>query len=68
MHLLWRLQHGEVFRNHEPRVAIVMIGTNDLGAATCLAEGEAPILQAAAGTADRCSSHSFSHVNRKSHS
>ena len=63
MHQLWRMQHGEVFQTHQPRVAVVMIGTNDLGAASCLGEGEAPILQAAAGTADRsCSLSGYSHI------
>ena len=54
MHQLWRMQHGEIFQKHQPHLAIVMLGTNDLGAASCLGTGEAPILQAAAGTADRC--------------
>ena len=54
MHQLWRMQHGEIFQKHQPHIAVVMIGTNDLGAASCLGKGEAPILQAAAGTADRC--------------
>ena len=54
MHQLWRMHHGEIFQKHQPHIAIVMIGTNDLGAASCLGKGEAPILQAAAGTADRC--------------
>ncbi|DBA83112.1 TPA: platelet-activating factor acetyltransferase activity protein [Trebouxia sp. C0005] len=53
MHQLWRMHHGEIFQKHQPHIAIVMIGTNDLGAASCLGKGEAPILQAAAGTADR---------------
>ncbi len=48
------MQHGEIFQKHQPHLAIVMLGTNDLGAASCLGSGEAPILQAAAGTADRC--------------
>ncbi len=54
MHQLWRMRHGEIFQMHQAHIAIVMIGTNDLGAASCLGKGEAPILQAAAGTADRC--------------
>lgn len=53
MHLLWRLQHGQVFTKHIPQMDVVMIGTNDLGAASCMGQGEAPILQAANGTADR---------------
>lgn len=35
-HLLWRLQHGDTFVRHPPSVAVVMIGTNDLGASACL--------------------------------
>lgn len=63
MHQLWRMQHGEIFQTHQPHVAVVMIGTNDLGAASCLGEGEAPILQAAAGTADRsCSLSGYLHI------
>ena len=52
MHLLWRLRHGQVFERHQPKIAFVMIGTNDLGAASCLG-GESAILQAAAGTVER---------------
>ncbi|KAL3147860.1 platelet-activating factor acetyltransferase activity protein [Trebouxia sp. C0010 RCD-2024] len=52
MHLLYRLQHGQVYKKHQPKLALVMIGTNDLGAASCLG-GEAAILQSAAGTVDR---------------
>ena len=52
MHLLWRLQHGQIFEKHQPKLAFVLIGTNDLGAASCLG-GEAAILQAAAGTVER---------------
>lgn len=32
-HLMWRLQHGEVPQKHKPKVAVLLIGTNDLGAA-----------------------------------
>lgn len=52
MHLLYRLQHGQVYKKHQPKLATVMIGTNDLGAASCLG-GESAILQSAAGTLDR---------------
>ena len=52
-HLLWRLQHGDTFTRHPPVVAVVMIGTNDLGAAACLG-GQAAITRAANGTAARC--------------
>lgn len=52
MHLLYRLQHGQIYKRHQPKLAIVMIGTNDLGAASCLG-GESAILQSAAGTTER---------------
>lgn len=52
MHLLYRLQHGQVFKQHQPNLAIVLIGTNDLGAASCLG-GESDILKSAAGAAER---------------
>ena len=51
-HLLWRLQHGEVFLRHDPQLIFVMIGTNDLGASQCLG-GEKAILEAAPGSAER---------------
>lgn len=52
MHLLYRLQHGQVYKQHQPNLAIVLIGTNDLGAASCLG-GEPDIFEAAAGAAER---------------
>jgi hypothetical protein len=52
-HLLWRLQHGGTFVRKPPAVAVVMIGTNDLGASACLG-GQAAIVRAANGTATRC--------------
>lgn len=30
-HLLWRLHHGELTEEHPPSVAVVLIGTNNLG-------------------------------------
>lgn len=51
-HLLWRLQHGEVFTRHQPEVAVVLIGTNDLGAAASC-EGEPGAIAAVNGTAAR---------------
>ncbi|KAK9836010.1 hypothetical protein WJX81_005902 [Elliptochloris bilobata] len=51
-HLLWRLQHGDTFVRHSPAAAVVMIGTNDLGAAACLG-GQPAITRAANGTAMR---------------
>jgi hypothetical protein len=32
-HLLWRLLHGEVPGRRQPKAAILLIGTNDLGRA-----------------------------------
>ncbi len=52
-HLLWRLQHGGTFVRKPPAVAVVMIGTNDLGASACMG-GQAAIVRAANGTATRC--------------
>ena len=57
-HLMWRLQHGDTFLRHPPAVAVVMIGTNDLGAAACLG-GQAAITRAANGTATRCAAFCF---------
>jgi len=39
-HLLWRLQHGELSQEHPPSVAVLHIGTNNLGRARIEAEGE----------------------------
>ena len=50
-HLMWRLQHGEVFIKHPPQVSIVLIGTNDLGAAASCNVGEPGATAAANGTA-----------------
>lgn len=52
MHLLYRLQHGQVYKRHQPKLAVVLIGTNDLGAASCLG-GEPAIFKSAAGTVNR---------------
>lgn len=51
-HLMWRLLHGQLYVQHQPQVLVVMIGTNDLGAASCRG-GEPGITQAAAGAAQR---------------
>ena len=51
-HLMWRLLHGQLYMKHQPQVIVVMIGTNDLGAASCKG-GEPGIADAAAGTAQR---------------
>ncbi|KAI3426404.1 hypothetical protein D9Q98_008774 [Chlorella vulgaris] len=32
-HLMWRLVHGEAPAKHKPKVVVLLIGTNDLGAA-----------------------------------
>ncbi|KAL4854336.1 Platelet-activating factor acetylhydrolase IB subunit gamma [Chlorella vulgaris] len=39
-HLMWRLTHGEAPVKHNPAVAVVLIGTNDLGYAWMLADPE----------------------------
>ena len=49
-HLQWRLEHGQLYRRRAPKVLVVMIGTNDLGAAACL--GGAPAIKRAAGGPD----------------
>ncbi|KAL0045781.1 hypothetical protein WJX82_004200 [Trebouxia sp. C0006] len=51
--LLWRQQHGEVFLKHPPQVSILLIGTNDLGAAASCNVGEPGATTAANGTASR---------------
>ena len=51
--LLWRMQNGQVFTKHPPKVAIVLIGTNDLGAGGSCGRGEAGATAAANGTAFR---------------
>ena len=52
-HLLWRMQHQEVFTLHQPQVAVVLIGTNDLGAAASCPVEEPGALAAVNGTAAR---------------
>ena len=49
---MWRLLNGQLFKKNQPRVIVVMIGTNDLGAASCMG-GAAGITRAAAPAADR---------------
>ena len=49
---MWRLLHGQLYVKHQPQVIVVMIGTNDLGAASCKG-GEPGIADAAMGTAQR---------------
>ena len=50
--LWWRLQNGDIFTQHPPQVSIVLIGTNDLGAASCGA-GEAGAVAAVSGVVSR---------------
>ena len=50
---MWRLRHGELARGSPPpRLAVVLIGTNDLGMR--VAGGREELLRAAAPTAQRC--------------
>ncbi|BDA46856.1 probable platelet-activating factor acetylhydrolase IB subunit gamma at N-terminal half [Coccomyxa sp. Obi] len=51
-HLMWRLQHGQLYMHSQPRLIVVMIGTNDLGAASCLG-GASGIKKSAKGAAER---------------
>ncbi|GAB4817138.1 hypothetical protein N2152v2_004184 [Parachlorella kessleri] len=46
-HLLWRMRHGEVPEKHAPKVVVIHIGTNDLGAGAD--QGEPGIFNAARG-------------------
>ena len=50
--LMWRLQHGEVFYKHPPKVAVVLIGTNDLSAIGC-STGESGLTSGASGLVAR---------------
>jgi len=58
-HLWWRLLHGEVplptavLQEKAPRVAVLLIGTNDLGAADCH-RNVTELLAAAPGIVQRC--------------
>ena len=54
-HLWWRLLHGQMPTVHMPKVAIVLIGTNDLFAeADCLANNETQLENAVNGIFRRC--------------
>lgn len=50
--LWWRLQNGDVFTQHPPQVTIILIGTNDLGAASC-GTGASGIIAAVSGVVSR---------------
>lgn len=50
--LWWRLQNGEIFTKHAPQLSVVLIGTNDLGAASC-GVGEPGIKAAVGGVVSR---------------
>ena len=57
-HLWWRLLHGELPlaytpQGKVPRVAVILIGTNDLGAADCH-RNASELLEAAPGIVQRC--------------
>jgi lysophospholipase L1-like esterase len=49
---MWRLQNGQLYTHSQPRLIVVMIGTNDLGAASCLG-GASGIKKSAKGAAER---------------
>ncbi|KAL4448234.1 hypothetical protein ABPG75_005453 [Micractinium tetrahymenae] len=54
--LIWRLQHGQLPERHQPKVAVLLIGINDLGAAAADKGGQAAAWALAAavhGVADR---------------
>ena len=54
-HLQWRLLHGELLVQNPPRVAVLMIGTNDLGAAAeCFGYNATLIASAVKKTFERC--------------
>ena len=54
-HLQWRLLHGELLVQNPPRVAVLMIGTNDLGAAAeCFGYNATLIATAVKKTFERC--------------
>ena len=50
--LWWRLRNGDIFMQHPPQISIVLIGTNDLGAASCSA-GESGVDAAVSGVVSR---------------
>lgn len=50
--LWWRLQNGDVFTQHPPQVTIILIGTNDLGAASC-GIGASGVIAAVSGVVSR---------------
>ena len=49
--LWWRILHGETFEQQQPKLAVVLIGINDLGAAAAC--GASFITDAAVGVAQR---------------
>ena len=53
-HLEWRLKNGDIPKAHHPRAAVIMIGTNDLGAAQGCSGGDPEkILETAQGVKSR---------------
>ncbi|KAL3157199.1 platelet-activating factor acetyltransferase activity protein [Trebouxia sp. C0009 RCD-2024] len=53
--LWWRLLHGQIFTKHAPQVTVMLIGTNDLGTASC-GVGEPGIIAAVPGVFNRTDS------------
>lgn len=54
--LWWRIQNGELPRNHQPKLAVVMIGANDLTAAyvQCGTWDQSSYYNAAVNIAQQC--------------
>lgn len=53
-HLLWRLIHGDIPVIHKPKLVVVMIGTNDLGAIdVCSSGNRSEIAHSAGGVIQR---------------
>ena len=51
--LWWGIQHGELPQHHAPHVAVVLIGTNDVGAVEVCTREERDILAAVPGANSR---------------
>ena len=63
-HLWWRLLHGQLPSAKPPKVVIVLIGTNDMGAitGTCPRRADSDIIAAVPGIASRCGATCNTHL------